>query len=112
MSSISTNVVPEEKAELLDELQNLLEQQIELIHKGDSSGKKFENLSERINILIEKIRQVGILELAQFKKQREKINKLYDCLYMAISAQKDQTEQQLNLVRKGKKAIVTYRSNI
>jgi hypothetical protein len=31
---------------------------------------------------------------------------------MAISAQKDQTEQELNRVRKGKKTIVTYRNNI
>src|SRR4030042_4249058 len=102
MSAIDMNIIPEEKAELLDELQYLLERQIELIHKGDPAGKKVENLSERINVLVEKIRQTGIPELAQFENQREKIKKLYDCLYMAISAQKDETEQQLNRVRRGK----------
>jgi hypothetical protein len=112
MNTINMNMNLGEKAELLDELQHMLEQQIELIHKGDPAGKKIENWSERINVIVEEIRRTGILESAQFKNQREKIKKLYDCLCMAISAQKDQTEQQLNHVRKGKKTIVTYRSNI
>ena len=110
MNTINMNLG--EKAELLDELQHLLEQQIELIHKGDPAGKKIEKWSVRINIIVEEVERTGILELAQFKNQREKIKKLYDCLYMEISAQKDQTEQQLNQVRKGKKTIVTYRNNI
>lgn len=112
MSTIDMNINLEKKAELLDELQNLLEQQIELIHKGEPAGKKIECLAERINILVGKISQEGILELVQFKKQKEKFKKLYDSLYMAISAQKDQTEKELNRVRKGKKTIVTYRSNV
>ena len=112
MSTTNMNINSEEKAELLNELENLLEQQIELIHKGDSAGKKIDNLSERINVLVEKIRKTGIPELAQFKKKKEKLKKLYDCLFMAISAQKDETQQQLNRVRKGKKTIVTYRGNI
>ncbi len=110
MNTINMNLG--EKAELLDELQHLLEQQIELIHKGDPAGKKIEKWSVRINIIVEEVKRTGILESAQFKNQREKIKKLYDCLYMEISAQKDQTEQQLNQVRKGKKTIVTYRNNI
>ena len=112
MSTINMNINLEENKELLNELQHLLEQQIELIHKGDPAGKKVETLSERVRVLVEEIRRTGILESAQFKNQREKIKKLYDCLYMEISAQKDQTEQQLNQIRKGKKTIVTYRSNI
>lgn len=112
MSSMNVNVITEQKAELLDELQNLLERQIELVHKGDPAGKKINNLSQQTNVLVEKIRQAGILESARFENQKEKIRKLYDCLYMAISAQKDQTRQQMNRVRKGKKTIVKYRSNI
>ncbi len=112
MRTIETNIILEDKAALLDELQHMLEQQIELTYKGDTAGKKIENLSGRMSILVEKIRQTGIHESAQFKNQSEKIKKLYDCLYMAISAQKDQTEKQLNSVRKGKKTIVTYRGNI
>ncbi len=112
MNTINTNIDLDEKAELLNELQNLLEQQVELIHKGDPAGKKIENLSERVNVLVEKIGRSGILELTQFKNQKEKIKKLYDCLYMAISAQKDETAQQLTRVRKGKKTVVAYRNNI
>jgi ElaB/YqjD/DUF883 family membrane-anchored ribosome-binding protein len=112
MSTISTKTDLEQDKELLDELQNLLEQQVKLINKGDPAGKKIEKISERVNVIVEEIKQAGIIESDQFKNQREKIKKLYDCLYMAISAQKDQTEQQLNRVRKGKKTIVTYRSNI
>ena len=112
MNTNNMNVSLEENKELLDELQHMLEQQIELIHKGDPAGKKIEKMSERINVIVEEVKRTGIIESAQFKSQREKIKKLYDCLYMEISAQKDQTEQQLNRLRKGKKTIVTYRSNI
>jgi len=112
MKIIETNLNLEENVELLDELQSLLERQIELIHKGDTAGKKIEKLSERVNVLVEEVRRTGILESAQFRNKKEKIKNLYDCLYMAISAQKDETQQQLNRVRKGKKTIGIYRNNI
>jgi ElaB/YqjD/DUF883 family membrane-anchored ribosome-binding protein len=112
MSVTKISSVPVENTELLDELQKLLERQIELVNRGEPAGKKIENLSEQINILVAKVRQAGILETEQFKNVREKIRKLYDCLYMAVSAQKDQTKKELNRIRKGKKTIVTYRGNI
>ena len=34
MSSMNVNVITEQKAKLLDELQHLLERQIELVRKG------------------------------------------------------------------------------
>jgi hypothetical protein len=112
MKIIDENLNMEEKVELLDDLQNLLEQQIELMQKGDMEGKRIEKLSERVNVLVEEVRRTGILETAQFNKKKEKIKNLYDCLYMAISARKDETQQQLNRLRKGKKTIVKYRGDI
>jgi len=112
MSITNMDIVPEEKTELLNELQYLLEQQIELVHKGYPVGKRIENLSMQVDVLVEKIKQTGILELAQFRNRKEQLQKLYGRLYMAISAQKDETAQQLSHIRKGKKTIVTYRNNI
>ena len=112
MMNRAIEVIPEDQILLLEKLQSLLEKQIELVQKGDPGGKKFEDLSVQADVLIEEIKQTGILELAQFRNRKKQLQKLYGCLYLAISAQKDETARQLNLVRKGKKTLVTYRNNI
>ena len=112
MNTNNIDIVPEKKKELIDKLQDLLEEQIELVQMADPAGKKIEILSNRADVLVEEIKRAGILELAQFNDRKEKIQKLYDGLCLAISAKKDETAQELNRVRKGKKTLVTYRSNI
>lgn len=112
MITNAIDVIPEDQNLLLEKLQDLLKKQIELVQKGDPGGKKFENLSCQANGLVKKITQEGILQLAQFARQRKQLQNLYSRLYMTISAQKDETAQQLNSIRKGKKTIVTYRNSI
>ncbi len=112
MSVNDTNVIIEEKTNLIDELQDLLEKQIELAHKGDPGGKRFEELSMRTNFLVEKIVRAGILESDQFKDRREQLKKLYNGLYPAIATRKVETAKHLCRVQKGKKTIATYRNNI
>ena len=106
------DVIPEDQNSLLEKLQNLLEKQIELLQKGDSAGRKVEDLSFQAEDLVKKITQEGILELPQFRNRKEQLQKLYNRLYIVMSAQKDETAQQLNRVRKGKKTLVTYRNSI
>ncbi len=112
MSTESIDFIPVEQMHLLDELENLLEKQIEQIHQGDPAGRRIENMSMQADVLVGKIKQAGILELAQFINRRERIKKLYDNLHLAITAQKAETAKELNHIRKGKKTIVTYRNNI
>jgi len=95
---------------LLDDLQSLLEKQIELVQQGNISG--VEILSKQASSLVVEIAQTGILELREFKNRREQLQKLYDSLLLAITAQRADIAEKLSRVRKGKKTIGIYRSNI
>ena len=110
MAANSVKHVSKEAENLLNDLQNLLKKQIKLAHKGDIIG--VESLSRQANSLVEKNMQSGILEQADLKNQREKLQKLYEQLSLIISAQIAKTEEQINRIRKGKKLIGGYRKNI
>jgi len=97
-------------AHLLDELQSLLEAQIELVHQGGVIDS--ERLSTQAGRLVEKIAQAGILELSEFKSRRNRLQKLYQELHLALSVQKADIAEKLSHVRKGKKIIQIYRKNI
>ncbi len=97
---------------MLDELQSLLEEQIKLAQRGNPASKRIEVLSKQADSLVGRIVQSGILESAEFKNRREHLKKLYDTLRLAIAAQKADTSTKLNQIRRGKKTIETYRSNI
>ncbi|MBN2183269.1 MAG: hypothetical protein JW715_15265 [Sedimentisphaerales bacterium] len=112
MSVNCTNIVSDDRMLLAGKLQELLQKQIELVQKGRSAGKRIEELLLQTQILVDEIGLSGILDSEQFKKQKEQIRNLYAHLYMAISAQKDETSRQLSRVRKGKNTINTYRKNI
>ena len=105
-------MIQNEKAHLLDELQNLLEKQIGLAQQGNSDNKHFEPLSKQAGLLVEKITKQGILELPEFKNRREHLQKLYQHLCLVVTAQKAETDEEISRIRKGKKTIKAYRSNI
>ena len=98
--------------DMLDELLNLLEQQIELVHQGNSSGGRFEALSSRADSLVREIAEMKILQLEEMKEQRMKLGKSYDRLRLALTAQKDDVADKLSQLRRGRKTIGTYRDNI
>ena len=95
---------------VLDDLQSLLEKQIELARQGNI--RDVEALSKQTSSLVGKIGQRGILELTEFKNRREQLQKLYEALYLAITAQKAGIFEELRRVRKGKKTIEVYRRSI
>jgi hypothetical protein len=97
---------------MLDELQSLLEQQLELVHQGNSAGKQIEVLGKRAEHLVEKITQAGILEWPEFESRRKKFKKSYEDLCLAVTAQKADTTEQLCHVRRGRNIVETYRNNI
>lgn len=100
----------DKQVHLLDDLQILLERQIELARQGNVGD--VEALSRQADSLVEKIARTGILERAEFKNRRERLQKLCNSLCLAITAQQADTAERLRRVRKGKKTIQIYRSNI
>jgi CRISPR/Cas system-associated protein Csx1 len=99
-----------EQVFLLQELQNLLEKQIESANQGNI--KDVESLSRQANSLVEKCLQSRILGQADLKNQREKLQKLYEQLSLALSAQRAETSEQLSRIRKGIKTLHVYRGGI
>ena len=99
-----------EQTQLLDDLQSLLERQIELAQQANISD--IELLSEQATYLVEKIAQTGVLESAEFENRRERLQKLYHDLRLAITAQRDETDETLSRVRRGKKTVEAYGNNI
>lgn len=96
---------------ILDELQDLLEQQLELAHQGNPAGEKIEALCRQADCLVKEINQAGILDRPEFENQKKKLNKLYEDLHLALTAQRADTAEKLSHVRRGRKIIGTYRSN-
>ncbi len=110
MSTDSVEIIPDGQIHLRDELQSLLEKQIELARQGNIN--EIEVLCRQAGSLVGKISRSGILESSEFKSQHEKLRKLYQNLCLALTAQQAETAEELSRVRKGKKTIETYRSNI
>ncbi len=110
MSTDSVEIIPDGQIHLLNELQSLLEKQIELARQSNING--IEVLSKQASPLVEEIARSVVLESSEFKSQREQLRKLYQDLCLALTVQQAETAEELSRVRKGKKTIETYRSNI
>ena len=93
------------------ELKARREPQINIIRCSDMNNRQIESLSEETQALVKDIVEKGLLELEEFRHQKEKIKRLYHSLNLAIIASKDETDRQLKQVRKGKKVVEVYRSN-
>jgi hypothetical protein len=98
------------QSQMLDDLRNLLEKQIELAHKGNISGAEL--LGRQADPLVETIVQAGILQLPEFENRRQRLQRLYEDLRLTIATQKADTAAKLRRVRKGKRTLETYLSNI
>jgi hypothetical protein len=81
-----------------------------LAHQGRISS--VEKLSEEADRLVGEIARAGMLELPELRKRREQLQRLYEDLRLVLTAQKADVSRELSRVRKGKKAIGVYRSNI
>lgn len=102
----------EVRKDMLDELQKLLEQQIELVHQGNSSGGRFEALSSRVDFLAHEIAETKVLERDEMEERRTKLRKTFDRLRLALTAQKNDIADKLSQIRRGRKTIGAYRDNI
>ena len=112
MNTNMIETVSKEDVKLINKLTRLLEEQINVIHRSDITGKHIENLAEKTQVLANEIAKKKLLDMEQFANQREHIQRLYNNLNLAVIARKDEIEKHLDKIRKGKKIIVTYRGNI
>ena len=97
----------DEQINLLDELQSLLEKQIEMTRQG--SIIDIERLGSQGSFLVEKIIHAGILERVEFENRRQRLQKLYKQLHLALAANKADTAEKIDRIRKGKKLLATYK---
>ena len=102
--SINKNIL------LLGELQNVLQKQIELARQGNIG--EVETLVKQAGFLIEKISDLGILKLPEYKNYQEKLQRLYKQLCLILAEQKAGIAGELSQIRKGKKTIEVYRDNV
>ena len=109
MSTNSVEIIQDEQI-YLKKLQNLLVKQIGLARQGNVN--EIEALSKQSSSLVGKIARSGILESPGFTNQRELLRKLYQDLYLALTAQQAENAKELSRVRMGKKTIAIYGSNI
>jgi hypothetical protein len=109
MITNNIDTIPDEQRNL-EELRKLLEKQIGFARQGNVN--EIEALSKQSSSLVGEIAQSGILELPESKMQRELLFKLYQELYLALTAQQAEDTKELSQVRRGKKTIATYGGNI
>lgn len=93
-----------------NDLQNLLKKQTRLLKRGNISG--IESLARQANSLIEQIARDGLLETAEFAEHRKKLKRLYADLNIAVATEKADVSEKIKHLRKGRKTIKYYRSNI
>lgn len=111
MGSVSkTQSFSDERMQLLDKLQGLLEEQIELAHQGNI--KDVESLGGKADCLVKQIVQSKILEQDGYGERRERLRELYQQLYLALTSHKASLSEDMKRVRQGKKTIAAYRRNI
>ena len=100
----------DDSPQLLKELVELLERQVGLARRGNFV--ELHRLAGQCEPLVAKITAAGLLEKPEHKDQRERLAKLYQDLQLMLSTQKDAAAEQLKSVRKGKKTLAIYRSNV
>lgn len=93
----------------LDELQGLLEQQLELAHRGSLAG--LDKLGERANAIVAQIAGAGLTDSPAFRGRKLILEKLYQELYLTLAAQRQETATVLRTIRRGKRTIAAYRHN-
>ena len=112
MTADDVDITSVEQVSLLDELQNLLDKQLHLARQGDSTNEQFSALADKAGTLVEEIEQTGILDLAELQYRREALRKRYENLCLIVATQKNHSSSELNQIRRGRKILGTYRSNI
>lgn len=93
---------------LLNDLQGLLDKQIESAKQGNTDDVN--SLIAHADLLAGQIRELGILNMDEYKEQRAAIRRCYGELSLVLTAQKAAAEGQIKRIHRGRKTIEAYRN--
>jgi hypothetical protein len=100
-----------ERTRLMDELQSLLEEQLQLAHRGASTNEQFGVLTDKAGSLVKRIAQFGPGGSEEYQPKFEKLRQLYNALCLTLVAEKANVCEELSRLRKGKKTLSVYRTS-
>ena len=105
---VSQTELPHQSDEkLVTGLENLLEKQLNLMHK--SRDKAVSDLADQTSDFISIIGQKKILNKDKFTIQRNNIERLFKELTLATAERKLSVTSELTKIRKGKKTVGAYK---
>ena len=112
MNNDNVELTFDKQVRLLDKLQSVLAKQLQLARQGDSTNERFGVLTGKAGSLVKEIERTGILDLDKLQYRREELRKRYENLCLIVAAQKTNVSRELSRIRRGKKIIETYHSNL
>lgn len=112
MNTNVAEIAPEEQTYLLNKLKKMLEEQIQIIHQGNTNDDRIDDFNKQAESIVGKIVETGILEIEELSQQRENLKKLYNILNLAVIAQRNETAKNIKEIRRGKKTIEVYRGSL
>lgn len=94
----------------IQELTKLLQRQLDLVGKGRL--EEVEALVGQSDPVVRQLSESRILECDEFKSEKQKLEKLYRKIYLALADRHKETGDELRAVRKGRRTLKAYRRNI
>jgi len=96
--------------QLLDNLQDLLQRQVDLLLHGDVAAA--ERLAKETDTLVLRMTSTSVTEAPAFHEMRPRLERLYERLRLALATARRDARGQIELARKGRRAIRTYHRNL
>jgi len=96
----------------LDELESLLAKQVRLAQQGNLHGHEIEALSRQAAGLVDQIAANGTLGSPELEQKRGRLASLYGELCISLRVQMAEVQTDVSRIRKGLKALRTYRNSV
>jgi hypothetical protein len=94
----------------LAQFKHLLERQAGFVRQGNIH--EAESLVEQANCLVDLMKNSGVFESVEFESRRDEFQQLYNELCLGLGAEKAGIVEQLLRIRKSRKTVGAYRSNM
>jgi hypothetical protein len=94
----------------IQELIKLLQQQLNLASQGRIG--EVEALVSQSDPVVKQLSEAQVLERGEFKADKQKLEKLYRKIYLALTDRHEGISSELQSIRKGRKTLKAYRGNV
>ncbi len=94
----------------IQELIKLLQQQLNLASQGRI--EEIEALVAQSDPVVKQLSEAQVLERDGFKAEKQKLEKLYRKIYLALTDRHKGISNELQSVRKGRRTLKAYRGNV